>query len=95
MAKHFFDTSALAKHYRAEIGTAKVDALLTDNGSRHMISALSVVETHSIFARLVRTGQITDIDFHQIRGRFASTRLGGSHEASTFPSLTPYLQRTS
>jgi predicted nucleic acid-binding protein len=70
MADHFFDTSAAAKHYRAEVGTAKVDALLAETGSRHLLSALSLVEVHSIFARLVRTGQITDADLHLARGRF-------------------------
>ncbi len=70
MADRFFDTSAIAKHYRAEVGTARVDALLAEAGARHFISALSVVELHSVFARLVRTGQITDADFHLARGRF-------------------------
>jgi predicted nucleic acid-binding protein len=70
MADHFFDTSAAVKHYRAELGTAKVDRLLADAGSRHFLSALGVVEVHSVFARLVRTGQITAADFHLTRGRF-------------------------
>jgi hypothetical protein len=70
MADRFFDTSAAAKHYRAETGTSKVDAFLGEPGARHFLSALSVVELHSIFARLVRTGQITVGDFHLARGRF-------------------------
>jgi hypothetical protein len=40
MADRFFDTSAFAKHYRAELGTAKVDAFLAETGSRHFISAV-------------------------------------------------------
>jgi hypothetical protein len=52
MADRFFDTSAIAKHYRAELGTARVDALLAEAASRHFISALSVVELHSVFPRL-------------------------------------------
>ena len=70
MADRYFDTSAFAKHYRAEPGTAKVDALLSESGSRHFISELGVVELHSILARLVRTGEITDADFHLARSRF-------------------------
>ena len=46
MAEHFFDTSAAVKHYRAEPGTARVDHLLADAGSRHLLSALGVVEVH-------------------------------------------------
>jgi len=70
MADRFFDTSAAAKHYRVEVGTAKVDAFLAEAGARHFLSDLSVVEMHSVLARLVRTGQITAADFHLTRGRF-------------------------
>jgi predicted nucleic acid-binding protein len=68
MASHYFDTSAAVKHYWAEQGTARVDALLADAGSRHFLSALGVVELHSVFARLVRTGAITPAQFHRLRG---------------------------
>ncbi len=68
MADRFFDTSAVAKHYRAEVGTAQVDGLLAEIGARHYLSDLSVVELHSVFARLVRTGEITDAVFHLARG---------------------------
>jgi predicted nucleic acid-binding protein len=69
MAEHFFDTSAAVKHYRTELGTAKVDRLLADTTSHHFLSNLGVVEVHSAFARLVRTGQITPVEFHRLRGR--------------------------
>lgn len=49
MADRFFDTSAAAKHYRVEVGTAKVDAFLAETGARHFLSDLSVVELHSVF----------------------------------------------
>jgi hypothetical protein len=77
MADHFFDTSAAVKHYRAELGTARVDNLLADAGSRHFLSALGVVEVHSVFARLVRMGQITAADFHLVRGRFLADVAAG------------------
>jgi hypothetical protein len=54
MAEHFFDTSAAIKHYRAEVGTPQVDALLADPRSRHFLSSL---------ARWVRTGQLAVGDF--------------------------------
>jgi hypothetical protein len=81
MANRFFDTSAVAKHYRAEVGTARVDTLLAEAGARHLISALSVVELHSVLARLVRTGQITAADFHLARGRFLADIAGGLWQA--------------
>lgn len=76
MANRFFDTSAAAKHYRLEVGTAKVDALLTEAGARHFLSNLSVVELHSVLARLVRTSQISTADFQLARGRFLADIAG-------------------
>jgi uncharacterized protein len=69
MAEHFYDTSAAVKHYRTEPGTTKVDVLLADTASHHYLSTLGVVEIHSVFARLVRMGQITPVEFHRLRGR--------------------------
>jgi predicted nucleic acid-binding protein len=77
MADRFFDTSAFAKHYWAELGTAKVDAFLAETGSRHFISVLGVVELHSVLARLVRDGKITAVDFHLARGRFLADIASG------------------
>lgn len=45
MADRFFDTSAVAKHYRNEFGTATVDAFLAEPGSRHFISSLCIVNS--------------------------------------------------
>ena len=77
MADRFFDTSAVVKHYRAEVGTARVDTLLAEAGARHFISALGVVELHSVFGRLVRTGHITAADFGLARGRFLADVAAG------------------
>jgi predicted nucleic acid-binding protein len=77
MADRFFDTSAAAKHYRAEVGTAAVDALLAEAGANHLFSAVTVVELHSVFARLVRTGHITAAEFQQARGRFLADIAAG------------------
>jgi hypothetical protein len=77
MVEHFSDTSAAVKHYRAELGTAKVDSLLADTASRHFLSSLGVVEIHSVFARLVRTGVITPAEFHRLRGLLLSDIASG------------------
>lgn len=77
MAEHFYDTSAAVKHYRAELGTAKVDNFLADAASRHYLSTLGVVEMHSVFARLVRMGQITPVEFHRLRGRLLNDIASG------------------
>ena len=77
MADRFFDTSATVKHYLPETGTAKVDTLLADVGARHFLSDLGVVELQSVFARQVRTGQITPADFALFRGRFLADIASG------------------
>jgi len=77
MAEHFHDTSAAVKHYRTELGTARVDGFLADTASHHYLSTLGVVEMHSVFARLVRMGQITPVEFHQLRGRLLSDIASG------------------
>jgi hypothetical protein len=77
MADRFYDTSAAVKHYRAEIGTPKIDALLAEVGARHYLSTLAVVEMHSALARLTRIGQITTADFHLTRGPFLADVVAG------------------
>ena len=77
MVARFFDTSATVKHYLPETGTAKVDTLLAEVGARHFLSDLGVLELQSVFARQVRTGQITAADFALFRGRFLADIASG------------------
>lgn len=72
MASYFFDTSALVKHYHPEQGTAEVDRILNEPGSRYVVSRLLVVEIHSALAMKVRTQVIALQDFQQFQKRFAS-----------------------
>jgi predicted nucleic acid-binding protein len=68
----FFDTSALAKHYHAEIGSSEVDRLWSDPTSIVFVSRLSIPEMISAFAGKVRAGQITAADFDRLTRRFAA-----------------------
>src|SRR5438093_4214699 len=70
MARYFFDTSALVKHYHAEVGTPKVRAILAEPGAEHLISRLATVEMLSGFAGKVRTGVLSIPDFQRLRGLF-------------------------
>ena len=63
MPGHFWDTSALLKHYHPELGTVKVDALLQAPGLLQVLSRLGVTETFSVFAGKVRAGLITQAEF--------------------------------
>jgi len=58
LPKYFFDTSALAKVYRKEIGSDFVDRILSEPSSQQIISRLSIVEMESVLALKVRTGEI-------------------------------------
>ncbi|HEX8998687.1 MAG TPA: type II toxin-antitoxin system VapC family toxin, partial [Blastocatellia bacterium] len=59
MPGYFLDTSALSKHYHAEVGTATVDAIFTlagqTPGAQLYISRLAVVEYRSALAKKVRS----------------------------------------
>jgi predicted nucleic acid-binding protein len=69
MPDYFFDSSALAKHYHAEVGSPKVEELLAEAGARYLISRLTVLELQSVFARKARTRLITDADLELTRTR--------------------------
>jgi len=56
MARYFFDTSALVKHYHAETGTTEIRRILAEAGAEHLIARLATVEILSGFATKVRTG---------------------------------------
>lgn len=58
MPRYFLDTSALAKLYRSEAGSALVDRIFSEPASQHLISLLTIVEVESVFAVKVRTGEI-------------------------------------
>src|SRR5436189_6119467 len=63
------DTSALCRYYHAEPGSSKVESIIQESGSIHVLSWLTVLETQSAFALKVRTGEITDADFALLRRR--------------------------
>jgi predicted nucleic acid-binding protein len=68
--QYFFDSSAIIKHYRQEIGTDRIDRMLTEVGATYLISRLTQVEVQSAFAKLVRIGALTDADFRRLTYRF-------------------------
>ena len=71
MPRHFFDTSALVKRYHAETGTDTVDRLIGEPGAEILISRLTLVETISVFAIKVRTGEFDAAEFARLRALFA------------------------
>jgi uncharacterized protein len=72
MTRYFFDTSALVKHYHAEAGTGAVDRIIGTAGVELLIARLTLVETISVFAMKVRTGEFDAAEFARLRGLFAT-----------------------
>jgi uncharacterized protein len=72
MARYFFDTSALEKHYHAEAGSDAVDRIIGEPGAELMIARLTLVETTSVFAIKVRTGEFDAAEFARLRALFAA-----------------------
>ena len=62
MSADFLDTSALAKHYHAEVGSVEIDRLWNDCAHGLFLSRLSVLEILSVFAGKVRSGAISVAD---------------------------------
>ncbi len=62
MPAHFFDTCAIVYRYFQAPETEAVDGVLAGPGP-HFVSLLGVVEFHSVFAKLVRSGKIGSTDF--------------------------------
>ncbi len=99
MARYFFDSSALAKLYQDETGSAKVEALFREPNRSIIISRLTVVEISSIFARRVRMGDLTAADATTLRnhflndvatGEFIVVAVGDSHFSEAERLLTQY-----
>lgn len=72
MSAAFLDTSALAKHYHAEVGSAEIDQLWNDQARKLFVSRLSALEIASVFAGKMRAGTISLVDFDALRRRFSA-----------------------
>ena len=77
MASYFLDSSALAKLYHAEVGSAVVEELVLSSGAAILISRLSAVEVQSAFAGKVRAGGISAGDAAGLRRRFLEDNANG------------------
>ncbi len=72
MARYFFDTSALVKHYHPEDGTDAVDRIIDEAGAESLIARLTMVETISVFAIKVRNGEFDAAEFARLRALFST-----------------------
>jgi len=63
MPAYYFDTSALAKRYHAESGTALVNQLVADPQNQCFVSRLGLLELHSLLVKHIRLGNVADADY--------------------------------
>ncbi|MBI3683763.1 MAG: type II toxin-antitoxin system VapC family toxin [Acidobacteria bacterium] len=80
MAGYFLDSSALAKLYHQEVGSAVVEELVLSATATVLISRLSVVEVQSAFAGKVRAGVIQQAMRQFFGAAFWKTSRAGSSE---------------
>jgi len=81
VAAFFLDSSALAKLYHEEVGSAVVEQLALNAAASVLISRLSVVEVRSAFAGKVRAGVISAGDAAGFRRRFLEDIARGCSES--------------
>jgi len=67
VGSYFFDSSALAKRYQPEAGSDRVEAIFRQPQRRLIISRLTAVELHSVFAGRVRMGTLSPADAAALR----------------------------
>ena len=80
MAGYFFDSSALAKLYHSEIGSASVFRIFSEPGRTILVSRLTLVEIQSVFAIKVRTGVIVRSDAELLRQRMVAHVAAGDFQ---------------
>lgn len=66
----YLDTSALAKLYRPEIGTAIVERIIDDSSGDCFILRLGVLEMHSVLAQKTRAEEISSSETALVLQRF-------------------------
>jgi hypothetical protein len=77
LATYFFDSSALAKRYHQEEGSAKVHAIFREPGRRIIISHLTVIEIRSMIAGKVRSGVLKHEEVTQVADHFKADIAAG------------------
>ena len=70
MTTYFFDSSALAKRYHREVGSAGVMTVFREPDRRIIISLLTVVEMRSMFAGKVGMGVLTPLQANELMEHF-------------------------
>jgi predicted nucleic acid-binding protein len=89
VAGYFVDSSALAKLYHPEIGTAAMDVIANQESNRLYISRLTMLEIRSVFAIKVRTQFISREDAEAVGRQFFADVL--AKRFAVLPILEPEL----
>jgi predicted nucleic acid-binding protein len=77
MAADYFETSALLKLYRPEVGSQKVEDIFRAAAEKPLVANLGVIELFSAFNRQVRKGTIKVADYRKFERRFLADLKSG------------------
>jgi predicted nucleic acid-binding protein len=83
MPRYFLDSSALAKRYYPESGSADVELLFSEPKNRIYVSKLAIVEVQSSLIRKVREKLLSEADFFEVRTRLEDDAAIGLLEVAT------------
>jgi uncharacterized protein len=78
LATYFFDSSALAKRYHAEEGSARVESIFREPGRRIIISHLTSIEIRSVVAGKVRSGALSPGEATRVADYFKADIAAGT-----------------
>jgi predicted nucleic acid-binding protein len=85
LATYFFDSSALAKHYHSEEGSAQVEALFREPGRRIIVSYLTVIEIRSMIAGKVKSGVLSQMEASSVADHFKADVAAGAIDVFAVP----------
>ncbi|MGH7256679.1 MAG: type II toxin-antitoxin system VapC family toxin [Nitrospirales bacterium] len=70
MAYYFFDSTGLVKRYTREIGSRKVNALLSKRGRTAILATTAIADFYSVLAQKAREGELTRDDWYSTLVKF-------------------------
>lgn len=77
MAFYYFDSTALVKRYTRELGSRKVNALMSKRGRTVILATAAIADLYSAVALKARAGELTRDDWYSVLVKFESESARG------------------
>ncbi len=72
MAFYYFDSTALVKRYTRELGSRKVNSLMSKRGRTVILATHTITDLYSAVALKARAGELTRDDWYSVLVKFES-----------------------